>query len=100
VRFDIYRNGERVHPCIEAEDERSALQRYAVLNGIDIVVRRDGGGLLYVGEGRLGRACYARRVPTQAEQAEVDAWREQYPGIPFGIPPVLAEAIKSVGGLA
>lgn len=99
MQFDIYRNGELVEQGVMAADTPFALIRYAEENGVEGPVKRDGCGGLYIGDAAQGR-FYARRVATKHDREAVEAWQAQYPGIPFGIPAVLAESIKSVGGLS
>lgn len=95
-RFDIYRNGELVETGVGGDDERDALGLYADENGVTGDIKRDGGGLLYVGDDTQGR-FRARAVVDSATRA---AWSAQYPGVPFGTPTVLAEAITKSGGLS
>lgn len=90
--FDIYKNGERVEAGVEGTDAGAALAHFASASGITGPVRRDGGGLRYVGDEKQGR-YYARLVIDPQELAE---WRAQYPGVPFGAPVVLAEAMRSL----
>lgn len=96
-RFEIFRIGRRTPETeIDAADVRRALAEYATEIGIDPTVRRDGGGLLYVGDGVVGR--YRAR-----EAYDLDAladWQNRFTkGQPIGMPIVLAAAIEKVGGL-
>lgn len=72
---------------VEADDARAALTTFAVETlAIDPEIRRDGGGLLYVGNGHVGR-YRARRVLVPTSPAFTK-------GQPAGMPLVLAAAIE------
>lgn len=93
MTYEIYpERGREPVASIEAEDSRAALTTYAVEHlAIDGLVRRDGAGLLYVGNAHMGR-YRARRVPAPADR---DAWAARFTkGQPLGMPPVLADAIE------
>lgn len=89
MKWIVHRIGERaVREEVEAGSEREALAAAATLIGIDPTVRRDGGGLLYVGDAIVGR--YRARVG-----ADLSALAARYSkGQPVGMPPVLAAAIE------
>jgi hypothetical protein len=94
-QYEISKDGCLVD-AIEATSKPEALALYAALIGIDPRVKRDGGGLQYVGDACTGR-YYGREI---ADPAVVADWRGRYTHRqPFGMPVVLAEAIQAVGGL-
>ena len=93
--YEISRDGRQCE-AVEAVDERAALALFAAQVGIDRKVKRDGAGVLYVGDGAVGR-YHAREA---LDPVAVAAWRRRYThGQPFGMPVVLADAIELVGGL-
>lgn len=94
--FNIYKRGEgKDGQRIEAQDKRAALEQFSAEHDLG-PVRRDGAGILYVGNGAVGRFA-AELVIDPAKLAE---WRAKCThGQPFGMPEVLAGAIQQVGGL-
>lgn len=92
MRFNIYTSGTLIAEDFEATDESSALAAFAHDHGITGDVKRDGGGLLYVGDALQGR-FRARVLPDPEEMAE---WEARYPGAPYGTPVVLAEAMRAL----
>lgn len=96
--FNIFRIGGEKTPIasVKATDPRRALAEYAIEIGIDPTVRRDGAGILYIGDGVVGR--YRARVGV--DLAAIADWQNRYTyGQPVGMPIVLAAAIQAVGGL-